>query len=82
MGGEIKLLNKKVLLIMILAIFLTGMLCAYAVNPIDAKSTKTKFVGSEKSDKFHYKWCKFAKKIKSYNKIKFKSKKRQCLKLS
>lgn len=64
------------LLIAILVIFLTGMLCAYAVEPVDAKTVKKgKYVASKNSDKFHKKSCKFAKKIKKYNKITFKSKK-------
>lgn len=67
-------MNRKLLLIAVLAIFLTGMLCACAVEPVDAKSVKKgKFVASKKSNKFHKKTCTYAKKIKSKNKITFKS---------
>ena len=34
---------------------------------------ETKFVGSAKSDKYHYTWCKWAKKIKSENLVVFNS---------
>lgn len=51
------------------------MLCACAVEPVDAKTIKkSKFVASKKSNKFHKKSCSYAKKIKSKNKITFKSK--------
>lgn len=67
--------KKKILLIAVLVIFLTGMLCAYAVEPVEAKSVKKgKYVGSKNSDKYHKKTCTFAKKIKKYNKVTFKSK--------
>lgn len=72
MGGEdLVLKNKKIILIAVLIIFLTGMLCAYAAEPVDA----AKYVGSKNSNKYHKKTCASAKKIKKYNKITFKSKK-------
>lgn len=67
--------NKKAILIVVLIIFLTGMLCAYAAEPVEAKAIKGKYVGSKNSDKYHKKSCPSAKKIKKYNKITFKSKK-------
>ena len=68
-------MNKKVLVIGILVIFLTGMLCACGVEPADAKTIKkSKFVASKKSNKFHKPTCTYAKKIKKSNKITFKSK--------
>ena len=66
--------NKKILVILMLVIFLTGMLCAYAIEPVDAKAVKGKYVGSKNSNKYHKKTCPSAKKIKKYNKITFKSK--------
>ena len=40
---------------------------------IGSKHRKTVYVASAKSNKFHYKNCRWAHKIKSYNKITFKS---------
>ncbi len=34
---------------------------------------ETKFVGSKKSDKYHYTWCRWAQKIKSSNLVTFNS---------
>lgn len=67
--------TKKIILIAVLIIFLTGMICAYAAEPVDAKAIKGKYVGSKNSNKYHKKTCPSAKKIKKYNKITFKSKK-------
>lgn len=68
-------MKKKIVLIMVLVIFLTGMLCACAAEPVDAKVIKkSKYVASKNSDKFHKKSCSYAKKIKAKNKITFKSK--------
>ena len=63
--------KQRIILIAVLIIFLTGMLCAYAAEPVDA----AKYVGSKKSNKYHKKTCASAKKIKKSNKIVFKSKK-------
>lgn len=68
-------MKKKIVLIMVLVIFLTGMLCACAVEPVDAKAVKkSKYVASKNSNKFHKQSCSYVKKIKSKNKITFKSK--------
>lgn len=67
--------NKTKILICILAIFIVGMTFGVAfAEPVDAKSVKGKYVASKNSDKFHKKSCTYAKKIKKYNKITFKSK--------
>ena len=70
-------MNKQTkILICVLAIFIVGMTLGLAfAEPVDAKTVKKgKYVGSKNSDKFHKKTCHSAKKIKSYNKITFKSK--------
>lgn len=70
-------MNKKTkILICILAIFIVGMTFSVAfADPVDAKSVKkSKYVASKNSNKFHKPSCSYAKKIKKYNKITFKSK--------
>lgn len=67
--------NKTKILICVLAIFIVGMTFGMAfAEPVDAKTVKGKYVGSKNSNKYHKKTCPSAKKIKSYNKITFKSK--------
>ena len=61
---EVKYLMKskqRIILIAVLIIFLTGMLCAYAAEPVDA----AKYVGSKKSDKYHKKLMPQLKRLKS-----------------
>ena len=35
--------------------YVTGMLCAHAVEPVDAKAVKGKYVESKNSNKYHKK---------------------------
>lgn len=69
-------MNSKRILIFILVIFVVGMTFSVAfAEPVDAKTVKKgKYVASKNSNKYHKKSCKYVKKIKSKNKITFKSK--------
>lgn len=69
-------MNDRRILICILVIFVVGMTFGVAfAEPVDAKTVKKgKYVASKNSNKYHKKSCSYAKKIKSKNKITFKSK--------
>jgi hypothetical protein len=62
-------MNRKALLIGILAIFLIGMICAYAAEPVDAKPVaKVKKVKNHYVVKFKYKGHKYKAKLKKNKK--------------
>ena len=62
-------MNKKGLLIAVLAVFLVGMLCAYAAEPVEAKSVvKVKKVKKHYVAKFKYKGQKYTAKLKKNKK--------------
>jgi len=58
-------MNKKILILAVLAVFMVGMLCAYAVEPVDAKPiVKIKKHKKYYTAKFKYKGHKYTAKLK------------------
>ncbi|GAB4287225.1 MAG: hypothetical protein Kow0098_03440 [Ignavibacteriaceae bacterium] len=58
---QLNQLSKLLLLLLLLF--------SFTATPLQ----ETKFVGSKKSDKYHYTWCRWANKIKSSNLVVFDS---------
>jgi len=62
-------MRRKCQIIAVLSIFL---ICAFVVTSI-LLAADYKYVGSKKSNKYHYPSCQWAKKIKPYNLVTFQS---------
>ena len=62
-------MNKKLLILAILAIFIVGMVCAFACEPVEAKNVaKIKKVKNYYKAKFKYKGHKYKAKLKKNKK--------------
>lgn len=63
-------MNKKLLILAILAIFIVGMVCAFACEPVEAKHVaKIKKVKKYYKAKFNYKGHKYKAKLKKNKKM-------------